>query len=274
MNLNHQKIMGRKISFIGLEKLDSLDNITDLVTPVELRQNSQLRESISRELVTFISLNAIKNAQSFSLIARKIEKLNSKKKQLFDATTSLFLLLVLFPLMLFIALAIKMESKGPVLFSQNRTGYMGRRFKMYKFRTMVENADKLKAQLNHLNHHDDQSPDFKIKDDPRITSVGRILRKLSLDELPQFFNVIKGDMRLVGPRPTSFPAETYEPSQLPRLLVYPGLTGLWQISGRSNISFEDRVALDCKYILEKNSLLDLKILFQTPRAIIQGNGAY
>ncbi len=200
--------------------------------------------------------------------------MNSKEKQLFDATLAFLLLLGLSPLMVLIALAIKLESKGPVFFVQNRTGYMGRRFKIYKFRTMINNADKLKVQLIHLNHHDENSPDFKIKDDPRITTIGKVLRKFSLDELPQFLNVVKGDMRLVGPRPTSFPAETYEPSQLPRLLVYPGLTGLWQISGRSNISFEDRVKLDCKYILEKNSLLDLKIMFQTPRAIIKGYGAY
>lgn len=266
--------MGRNISFIGLEKVPGFVNKTESVSPVELRQNTSLREAISRELVTFISTRAFKNVQSFGIISKKIERLNSRKKQYFDASIALILLLGLSPLMILIALAIKLESRGPVFFVQYRTGYLGRRFKMYKFRTMVENADQLKSQLNHLNHHEKQSPDFKIKDDPRITSIGKILRKLSLDELPQFLNVVIGDMRLVGPRPTSFSADTYEPGQLSRLAVYPGLTGLWQISGRSNISFDDRVALDCKYILEQSPMLDLKILLQTPVAIIQGDGAY
>jgi lipopolysaccharide/colanic/teichoic acid biosynthesis glycosyltransferase len=197
---------------------------------------------------------------------------NSLTKRYLDATVALVFLIIASPLMLAIALAIKCTSRGPVLFRQQRTGYRGRQFQMYKFRTMVVNAEALKAQIAHLNQHSN-SPDFKAKNDPRITRVGRFLRQYSLDELPQFLNVVLGDMRLVGPRPTSFGAHTYEPHHLSRLASPPGLTGIWQISGRANINFDRRVELDVKYIKRQSPCLDLFILIRTPLAIFKGDGA-
>ncbi|MCB0182572.1 MAG: sugar transferase, partial [Anaerolineae bacterium] len=149
----------------------------------------------------------------------------------------------LLPLFALVAFLIKLDSPGaPVLFTQKRTGKDGVRFNMFKFRTMVPNAEEMKKDLMHLNEL--QWPDFKITNDPRITRVGKFLRKTSLDELPQLLNVLIGDMSLVGPRPTSFAAETYAPHHLRRLEVVPGLTGLWQIIGRASMEFDDRVELD------------------------------
>lgn len=198
----------------------------------------------------------------------------SATKRYTGALIALGVLIALSPLMLMIAIAIKLTSKGPVFFAQERTGYLGRRFKMYKFRTMVCNAEELKAQLGHLSHQGANSPDFKVRKDPRITPIGRFLRKYSLDELPQFYNVVKGDMRLVGPRPTSFSADTYNDDHLIRLAAPPGLTGIWQISGRSDIDFDQRVQLDYQYIRDQSALQDMKILFMTPLAVLKGDGAY
>lgn len=169
------------------------------------------------------------------------------------------------------AVAIRLESPGPALMRQERTGKGGRRFRMYKLRTMVQNADELKAQLMHLNEH--TWPDFKITNDPRVTRCGRLLRKLSLDELPQIFNVIRGDMTLVGPRPTSFGAETYSLWHTARLEVKPGLTGLWQVNGRADLDFDDRLRLDIAYIRSRSFGLDLWILFRTVTAVLTTRGA-
>lgn len=169
------------------------------------------------------------------------------------------------------ALAIKLDSRGPVLFLQRRTGRGGHRFSMWKLRTMVENADEVKDQYRHLNEL--SWPDFKISDDPRVTRVGRFLRRSSLDELPQIFNVIRGDMSLVGPRPTSFGADTYRLWHTARLDVTPGLTGLWQISGRSELEFDERLRLDIAYARNRCLSLDLEILARTVLAVIQGRGA-
>jgi lipopolysaccharide/colanic/teichoic acid biosynthesis glycosyltransferase len=168
-------------------------------------------------------------------------------------------------------LAIRLESPGPAMFRQERTGKGGRRFRMYKLRTMVPNAEELKARYMHLNEH--KYPDFKITNDPRVTRCGRFLRKTSLDELPQVFNVIKGDMSLVGPRPTSFRAETYRLWHTARLEVKPGLTGLWQVSGRANLDFDDRLRLDIAYIRKRSLRLDLQILLRTFTAVLTTRGA-
>jgi len=169
-------------------------------------------------------------------------------------------------------LAIRLESAGPVFFMQQRTGKYGRRFRMLKLRTMVENADALKKELSAENQL--QWPDFKIADDPRVTRVGAFLRKTSLDELPQLINVLKGDMSLVGPRPTSFHVNTYELWHTERLEVLPGITGLWQISGRSDVDFDDRVKLDRHYVRTKSLWLDVKILFHTVGTVLTRRGAY
>lgn len=196
-----------------------------------------------------------------------------RAKRLMDLTMSLLALPIVLPLFLLIALAIKIESPdGPVIFTQDRTGKGGRRFKMYKFRTMVPNAEELKKQLAHLNEL--QWPDFKITNDPRVTRVGKFLRKTSLDELPQIINVLRGDMSLVGPRPTSFAASTYQLWQTARLDVKPGLTGLWQVYGRASTEFDERLRLDIMYIEHRCLGMDLEILLRTVLAVFQGRGAY
>ncbi len=196
-----------------------------------------------------------------------------RAKRLLD----LFIVLVAAPFwlpwLLIIAALLKLsDPKAPVLFVQQRTGKGGRRFKMYKFRTMVPNAEELKYQLRHLNEL--QWPDFKITNDPRVTRLGRILRKTSLDELPQLLNVLRGDMSLVGPRPTSFAPQTYHKWHTERLDVTPGLTGLWQIIGRGSSEFDERVRLDVAYIERRCLWLDIHIMVRTVLAVFQQRGAY
>jgi lipopolysaccharide/colanic/teichoic acid biosynthesis glycosyltransferase len=179
---------------------------------------------------------------------------------------------ILLPLGLTIALLIWLDDPGPVLFRQKRTGKGGKRFVMYKFRTMVTNAEELKEKYSHLNEL--TWPDFKISDDPRVTRIGRLLRKTSLDELPQILNVLKGEMSLVGPRPTSFDVGTYALWHTERLEVLPGITGLWQVRGRSDIDFNERLQLDVEYIENQNFTLDMKILLETVFALFNQRGAY
>ena len=177
------------------------------------------------------------------------------------------------PLIGMIAIFIKINSPGaPAIFTQLRTGRGGRRFKMYKFRSMVPNAEELKVKYAHLNEL--QWPDFKITNDPRVTRIGRILRKTSLDELPQLFNILRGEMSLVGPRPTSFGAETYQLWHTERLDVIPGLTGLWQVVGRAQLEFDDRLRLDIAYIERRSIWLDINILFMTVGAVFKQRGAH
>ena len=193
-------------------------------------------------------------------------------KRIMDITLILLGLPLVLPIMVLCAILIKLEDpRGPVFFIQSRTGKGGRCFGMYKFRSMVYNAEELKQKYMHLNEL--QWPDFKITNDPRVTRVGRILRKTSLDELPQLLNILKGDMSLVGPRPTSFSVETYALWQTERLDVTPGLTGLWQIMGRASMEFEDRVYLDALYIENRSIWLDIQILLRTVVAVICGRGA-
>ncbi|HEY7450493.1 MAG TPA: sugar transferase [Vicinamibacterales bacterium] len=170
------------------------------------------------------------------------------------------------------AVLVWLDDPGPIFFTQLRTGQGGRRFKMLKFRTMVVNAEELKQVYAHLNEH--TWPDFKITNDPRVTRMGQFLRKTSLDELPQLFNVLKGEMSLVGPRPTSFSASTYDLWHTARLEAVPGITGLWQIKGRSDVDFDDRLRLDIEYIEHRSIGLDIRILVGTVVAIFTRRGAY
>ncbi len=193
-------------------------------------------------------------------------------KRIFDLLLVVLTMPFWLPLIGVVAFLIRVTSPGasPV-FSQARTGRGGHRFQMLKFRTMVPNADSLKEKYAHLNEL--KWPDFKITNDPRITRVGRFLRKTSLDELPQFFNVLKGEMSLVGPRPTSFGAETYQLWQTERLDVIPGITGLWQVFGRARLEFDDRLRLDIAYIERASLWLDINILLQTVTAVFKQRGA-
>jgi lipopolysaccharide/colanic/teichoic acid biosynthesis glycosyltransferase len=192
-------------------------------------------------------------------------------KRGFDLVVSVLLLPLVVPVLVLCAIAIRIDSPGPVIFTQVRTGRNGRRFRMFKFRTMVRNAPELKASLAHLNIL--PPPDFKVIDDPRITRVGKLLRKTSLDELPQVFNVILGDMSLVGPRPTSFAPDTYELWQTERLEVTPGITGLWQVKGRNAMTFDERLRLDIDYVRHMSPRLDAWILSRTIRSVIGADGA-
>jgi exopolysaccharide biosynthesis polyprenyl glycosylphosphotransferase len=192
-------------------------------------------------------------------------------KRVMDIVLSTIVLVLLWPLLLAIAIAIKLESPGPVIYPSLRVGKKGRRFVCYKFRTMVSGADELKDNLRRLNQR--CGPFFKIADDPRVTRLGRFLRKYSLDELPQFWNVLKGDMSLVGPRPHPLDdVERYSPWHHGRLEVKPGLTGLWQVTARANPSFETCMVLDLGYIRSWSLLLDCRILMKTIPAVLAGEG--
>ncbi len=194
-------------------------------------------------------------------------------KRALDIALTLLTLPLWLPLMGVIAVLIKLQDpSGEVIFIQERTGKGGRRFGMLKFRTMVVNAEEMKAGLAHLNEL--QWPDFKIADDPRVTRVGKFLRRTSLDELPQLINVLRGEMSLVGPRPTSFSAETYSLWQTERLDVVPGITGLWQLLGRGETEFDERLRMDIAYIERRSLLFDMEILVRTIFAVLQHKGAY
>ena len=175
------------------------------------------------------------------------------------------------PLLGLCMLIVRIDSPGSVIFVQRRTGRDGHRFSLFKLRTMVSDADKLKDRYRDLNTL--CYPDFKIRNDPRLTRVGPWLRRTSLDELPQIFNILRGDMSIVGPRPTSFSSSTYRLWHTARLEATPGLTGLWQISGRSDVGFDDRSRLDIAYIRNRSTLLDLRIILRTVRGVISGRGA-
>jgi lipopolysaccharide/colanic/teichoic acid biosynthesis glycosyltransferase len=192
-------------------------------------------------------------------------------KRAIDLAVCLAAMPVILPILLLCCLAIRIDSPGPIFFFQLRTGRGGKRFKMYKLRTMVKNAEELKEKYIHLNLL--TYPDFKIVNDPRITRVGRFLRKTSLDELPQIFNVMTGDMTLVGPRPTSFHASTYSLWHTARLTLRPGLTGLWQVNGRNELDFDERVRLDIAYMRNQCLWLDLQIMFRTIGTVFTGRGA-
>jgi exopolysaccharide biosynthesis polyprenyl glycosylphosphotransferase len=194
-------------------------------------------------------------------------------KRAMDIVLSSLILILLCPLFLLIAVAIKFDSRGPVILGQIRVGKGERLFTCFKFRSMREGAEQEKAQL--LDQNEANGPWFKMRNDPRVTTVGRFLRRFSIDELPQFFNVLMGHMSIVGPRP-AVPAEVqrYQPWHRRRLEVAPGITGLWQVSGRSNLSFDEAVLLDLYYIENWSLLLDLQLLLRTVPRIISGEGAY
>ncbi|MCI0395959.1 MAG: sugar transferase [Chloroflexi bacterium] len=193
-------------------------------------------------------------------------------KRIFDVTLCLLFLPLIALFMAICAALIWIDDPGPIFFKQKRTGKGGRRFTMFKFRTMVKNAEELKLKYAHLNEL--TWPDFKITNDPRVTRVGHFLRKTSLDELPQIINVLKGDMSMVGPRPTSFDASTYALWHTERLEVLPGITGLWQVNGRSDLDFDERLRLDVAYIENQSLWLDIQILFRTVAAVFSQRGAY
>lgn len=202
-------------------------------------------------------------AIDFSDVLGKESIFYSVTKRLIDIVGSLCGIILLSPLFLIVAILIKLEDpKGKVFFAQERNGRYPKTFKMYKFRSMVHNAEELLKDL--MDRNEQTGPVFKINDDPRITKVGKFIRKTSIDELPQLFNVLKGDMSLVGPRPPiPHEVDQYNSYQMQRLAVKPGLTCIWQVSGRNNIGFDEWVEMDIEYIKTRNLWLDIKLIFKT-----------
>ncbi|MCP3773467.1 sugar transferase [Paenibacillus sp. MZ04-78.2] len=195
-------------------------------------------------------------------------------KRILDFLGAVCGIVVLLPVFVVVALLIKMEDpKGPVFFHQIRVGKNGKHFRMYKFRSMISNAEELLPQL--LSQNEIEGHMFKMKHDPRITKVGKFIRKTSIDELPQLFNVLKGHMSLVGPRPPlPREVEEYSSYHMKRLQVVPGCTGLWQVSGRNSLSFEQMIELDIQYIVHRSFLLDLKIILKTVSMLLGSKNAY
>jgi lipopolysaccharide/colanic/teichoic acid biosynthesis glycosyltransferase len=214
---------------------------------------------------------------------RRIESIQRRERRLrwdemlrraLDVTIGSGMLLALSPFLALVCIGIRLDSRGPLLFSQSRVGKHGRLFRLYKFRSMCIGAEAAKRQLAAQNESAD-GVTFKIRQDPRITRVGRFIRRYSIDELPQLWNVVRGDMSLVGPRP-AVPGEVaqYSPSDCRRLRVKPGLTCFWQVEGRSEIPFNGQVELDTRYIGLRNLVTDLKLLIRTIPAVLSGRGAY
>ena len=219
-------------------------------------------------MVTAVNLSApLKSSVLSGAIVRP------SAKRVLDVVLVLLGLLAIWPFVVIVALAIKMDSRGPVFFVQSRVGEGGRLFGMLKFRSMVANAEALRANV--LGDSDRKGICFKAKDDPRITRIGRVLRRTSLDELPQLLNVLIGQMSLVGPRP-ALPLEVaaYPAQAMERLNVLPGITGLWQVSGRADLSFDDMVALDVDYVRNHGVCRDIAILWRTVGVVASGRGAY
>ena len=237
-------------------------------TGVEVRVTANVQEVLS----TRVAAHPMGGMMAFSLKPVRLSGVQAVAKRSFDLFVTLLGSILLSPVFLLIALAVKLTSRGPVFFAQERVGYHGRPFRILKFRTMVADAEERLEDLLHMNEA--TGPLFKMSNDPRVTRVGRFLRKLSLDELPQLFNVIRGDMSLVGPRPP-LPREVaqYEDWMMARLEVRPGITGLWQVSGRSELPFEDYVRLDLFYIENWSLAYDLFILAKTVPTLLTTRGA-
>ena len=194
-------------------------------------------------------------------------------KRVLDVVGSLTGLVILFPVLLVATLVVKMTSRGPALYRQERVGRRGRQFRVWKFRSMSCGSDQRVAQL--MAEHGGYVPFYKMREDPRITRVGRFLRRSSIDELPQLINVLKGEMSLVGPRPhVQAEVDQYAPEHHRRLLVKPGITGLWQVSGRSQVSWDERCRLDLYYVDNWSVGLDFVLLWKTFASVVRGNGAY
>ncbi|ANC79469.1 multidrug MFS transporter [Fictibacillus phosphorivorans] len=207
-------------------------------------------------------------------VAKKEDRFYESTKRLIDIAGALAGLILLLPLFIIIAILIKKEdSKGPVFFKQIRVGKNEKEFHMFKFRSMVNDAEEKLLEL--LQFNEIEGAMFKMKEDPRITKIGKFIRKTSIDELPQLWNVLKGDMSLVGPRPP-LPREVaeYNNYHKQRLLVTPGCTGLWQVSGRNHMTFEEMVKLDIQYISERSVFFDIKIIFKTIRVLFGTDNAY
>jgi len=222
---------------------------------------------------THLEINTIADIPIIEVKKTRLEGWGRIFKRVFDIIISFVILIIISPLLFFVSLLIVIDSQGGVLVRLERVGEKGKRFKLYKFRSMVKNAQLLKKELVDLNERAD-GPLFKITNDPRVTRIGRFIRKTSIDELPQLINVFKGEISLVGPRPHE-PEEVakYERWHRKLLAIKPGVTGLAQVSGRSDLEFKDEAKLDIYYIENWSPELDLQILFKTPWVVISGKSA-
>jgi exopolysaccharide biosynthesis polyprenyl glycosylphosphotransferase len=237
-------------------------------TGIDIRLVPSLAETLNNRA----DVQYVGNLPTIVIYQKKHPALSLLAKRTIDIVAASIAIVALLPLFLLIALAIRLQSSGPVFYLSNRVGYKGNVFTCFKFRTMVINAEAMKEKLAHLNER--QGILFKISKDPRVTGVGAILRKYSLDELPQLWNVLRGDMSLVGPRPSiSSEVAQYKTAHLRRLDVVPGITGLWQVEARQDPSFESYIKFDSKYVNDWSIWLDLKILLRTVSAVISGTGA-
>jgi lipopolysaccharide/colanic/teichoic acid biosynthesis glycosyltransferase len=242
--------------------------LSDHLSSLQLPSARESSPSLQRDATQSVHLTFPLNSTSVSL------PLGYRAcKRLLDVLVSGSLLLLLAPVLLLVAAAVRLSSPGPVLYRSVRIGRGGRRMAFLKFRTMRRDAEALKASVSHLNEKG--GPIFKAKDDPRITPVGRFLRRYSLDELPQLAHVLLGEMTLVGPRP-HLPCEVarYRPEDWARLSVKPGLTCYWQVRGRSDLSYEEWIALDLEYVRDMGLRTDLRLMAATPKAVLGGKGAY
>jgi exopolysaccharide biosynthesis polyprenyl glycosylphosphotransferase len=268
-NLLDIDIIDEVIYSKGIIDKKQITQLTSVCTEigVNFRFESDLSPISSQNKITDVEENAY-----FAFMNLPKNKVSFIWKNFTDFWLSFFILIAISPILLIVSVIIKLTSAGPVIFKQERVGLMGRKFYIYKFRTMVQNAEELKAELE--KHNESDGPTFKIKKDPRITSIGRILRKTGLDELPQLFNVIKGEMSLIGPRPPiSSEVEKYERWQLRRLSVKPGITCTWQIKpNRNDILFENWMKLDMQYIDNWSIRKDMELFYKTIKTIFIGTG--
>lgn len=264
-------VVDEVIFVISKEKLESLEEVFLFLEDEGI--NARLDLNLFRHVIAKVHLEELDDIPLLTYTTIPTNELALAVKRVLDVIISVISLIVLSPLIALIAGLVCLTSGGPALFEQTRCGLNGRRFTLYKFRSMYMGTEEKKKELDSLNELD--GPVFKIRRDPRVTPVGRVLRRLSLDELPQLWNVLKGDMSIVGPRPP-LPDEVarYERWQRRRLSMKPGLTCIWQVSGRNAIRFHDWMKLDLLYIDNWSLWLDLKILFRTIPAVLSGRGAY
>ena len=266
-----ERVVDEIIFAVTMQELARLEPVIEHCADVGMRTRVQLE--FLPAAYTRIYLEKFRDLQLLSLSSAPDSELRLFFKRMFDVALSGVSLVVLSPLLACIAAMIRMTSPGPVFFQQTRCGLGGRRFTLYKFRSMINNAEQMRAELHQLNELD--GPVFKISDDPRITMVGRWLRRFSLDELPQLWNILRGDMSFVGPRPAvPEEVEQYEDWQRRRLRMRPGLTCTWVLEGRNHLDFKRWMQLDLSYIDNWSLWLDVKIFLRTIPIVISGRGAY
>jgi exopolysaccharide biosynthesis polyprenyl glycosylphosphotransferase len=277
------EIVGDGQSVIALARSMFIDELIFSSEPQSAMLPSLLQEARAHEInlryIPTIS-QALRNPHTLEYIGDlptvPLFKREDRSRQLFakrcmDVVGAIFAIAIFTPIFIAVALAIKLQSSGPVIYASERVGRKGKPFTCYKFRTMIPNAEAMRHKLQHLNERSGVL--FKMKNDPRVTTVGRVLRKYSLDELPQLWNVLRGDMSLVGPRPCiQSELAQYKTSHYRRLDVVPGLTGLWQVEARHDPSFESYIQLDSKYVCEWSLWLDLRIILRTLRVVLIGTG--